>query len=362
MNTKASNTTVPNTTAADKPIRVGTRASQLALAQSGMVAEAISAASGVAVELVPITSEGDRSRQSLASLGGTGVFANALRQGLLAGRCDMLVHSLKDLPTAPYEGLTIGAIPRREDARDALCARDGFTLQTLPTGSRVGTGSPRRVAQLKAMRPDLDVVDIRGNVDTRLGRVGVGGASDDMLDAVVLAVAGLTRLGRLDAVTEFLDIRDWPTAPGQGALGIEVREDNDWRLLDVLNELNHIPSELAAVAERSVLARLEAGCSAPVGTTAVTSAGMLLLTATVYRPDGTGQLTSSNSTVLDSAVLDSTAATHDSAAAERLALARGLGFSVGAELLRLGAAELVAPGSSGNTGNIGRVESTGKVL
>jgi hydroxymethylbilane synthase len=155
-------------------IRLGTRASALAMAQSQTVADSLAKASGLPVELVPITTEGDRSKQSLSTLGGTGVFAIGLREALRDGRCDVVVHSLKDLPTAPADGLVIAAIPKRADPRDAVCARDGMTLDTLPPGARIGTGSPRRAAQLRRRRPDLEVVDIRGNVDTRLGKVASG--------------------------------------------------------------------------------------------------------------------------------------------------------------------------------------------
>ncbi len=201
-------------------IRVGTRASALAMAQTTQVAERLAKAAKAEIELVPVTTEGDTSRASLASLGGTGVFATALREALLRGECDVVVHSLKDLPTAEHQGLRLGAVPKRADARDALCARDGLTLATLPEGARVGTGSPRRIAQLRAARPDVVAVDIRGNVDTRLGKVESG-----ELDAVILAAAGLGRLGRADAATELLPLDDWPTAAGQGALAIEVRRE-----------------------------------------------------------------------------------------------------------------------------------------
>jgi hydroxymethylbilane synthase len=304
-------------------VRIGTRASALALAQAGLIADRIAAKFAVDVELVPITSEGDRNKASLATLGGTGVFANALREALIAGRCDLLVHSFKDLPTVPYEDLRIGAVPKRADPRDALCAREGWTLTTLPAGSRVGTGSPRRVAHLKSLRPDLEVVDLRGNVDTRLGRVN---AED--LDAVVLAAAGLTRLDRLDAVTEFLELADWPTAPGQGALAIEVRGASDLLLDRILDGLNHTTAQLTALAERSVLARLQAGCSAPIGATAVVDGELLLLTASVYRNDGTEHVTSSHALVLEGA------------ADQRVRQAEELGERVGDELLRLGAADL----------------------
>ncbi|HEY2643500.1 MAG TPA: hydroxymethylbilane synthase [Galbitalea sp.] len=280
-------------------IRIGTRGSALALAQTKTVAAALEKA-GATVELVTITTEGDTSKASLASLGGTGVFASALREALLDGRCDAIVHSLKDLPTAAHPGLVIAATPKREDARDALCARDGLTLDTLPAGAKVGTGSPRRKAQLLSRRPDLEVVDIRGNVDTRLARVGAastssapGGSATD-LDAVILAAAGLTRLGRLDAVTEFLNLDGWPTAPGQGAVAIEVRAGEE----KLVSALDHKSTRTIVDAEREVLALLEAGCAAPVGAHAFVEDGLLFLSARVYSLDGTTQLTSSHALYL----------------------------------------------------------------
>ena len=266
-------------------LRVGTRGSALAMAQSTSMAIAISAKTGVECELVPISTEGDTSTESLSSLGGTGVFASALREALRDGRCDVVVHSLKDLPTAPEPGLVIAAVPKRVDARDALCARDELTLDTLPEGARVGTGSPRRVAQLRARRPDLTVVDIRGNVDTRLRRV-----ADGDLDAVVLAAAGLQRLGRLDAITEYLGIDGWPTAPGQGALALEVRAGDE----KLVKSLEHATSRIIVDAERQVLSILEAGCSAPLGAHGDVDDGMLFLSARVYSADGSERLTSSH--------------------------------------------------------------------
>lgn len=269
-------------------LRVGTRGSALAMAQAGDTARTLSELSGVRTELVPVTTHGDVSRESLASLGGTGVFASALREFLLAGQCDLVIHSMKDLPTAQYAGLSIGAVPPREDARDTLCARDGLTLDTLPPGSRVGTGSPRRIAQVKNRRQDLEVVDIRGNVDTRLGFVASG-----ELDAVVLAAAGLSRLGRLDSVTEYLELADWPTAPSQGALAIEVRTedlempgDSQSVLRDALNAVTDAKTAVSVTAERAVLARLEAGCAAPVGVHAVIVDGVMTVDARVYSLDG----------------------------------------------------------------------------
>jgi len=291
--------------------RIGTRASTLAQAQAGTVADALGA------ELVPIVSEGDRSTASLASLGGTGVFATALRDALLAGEVDAVVHSFKDLPTAPAEGLAIAAVPRREDARDALCARDGLGLDALAEGARVGTGSPRRRAQLAARRPDLVLVDIRGNIDSRLERL----RTDDperVLDAVVLAAAGLARIDRLDAATELLPLDSWPTAAAQGALAVETRAGDE----HLAARLDHRPTRQAAEAERGVLARLEAGCAAPIGAHAFLEDGLLFLTARVYRPDGTESVTSSH------------AAFPDADAPAELAV------RVADELLSLGAARL----------------------
>jgi len=264
-------------------VRIGTRGSALALAQAQTVASALGA------ELVVIQSEGDRSTASLASLGGAGVFAAALREALLNGEVDAVVHSYKDLPTAPLPGLTIAAVPKRADARDALCARDGLTLAQLPAGSRIGTGSPRRRAQLLSRRSDLEVVDLRGNVDTRLARVG-GDDPERHLDAVVLAAAGLDRLGRVDAITEYFGIDPWPTAPAQGALAVETRTGDEKSVAKV----DHKPSRLTAEVERAVLARLEAGCSAPIGAHAILDDGLLFLSARVYREDGSEQLTSSH--------------------------------------------------------------------
>jgi hydroxymethylbilane synthase len=305
------------------PIRLGTRASRLAVAQSQDVADRLAAVSGRPVELVTVTSEGDTNRASLASLGGTGVFASALREALVAGEVDVLVHSLKDLPTAPYPGLTIAAVPKRADARDVLVARNAATIDTLPEHAKVGTGSPRRAAQLRAKRPDIDVVDIRGNIDTRLGRV------QDDLDAVVLAAAGLGRIDRLGEATELLDLGFWPSAPGQGALAIETRADEtDRNLLAALRKIDHAPTRLTVAAEREVLAKLEAGCSAPIGATAIVDAEMLLVSATVYRPDGTEYRTASHAAVLDGSPQD------------RLDEALDVGGRVATELLENGAGEL----------------------
>ncbi|WP_165436218.1 hydroxymethylbilane synthase [Amycolatopsis suaedae] len=239
-------------------IRIGTRASKLALAQTGTVAAALEAA-GATVEIVKVSTPGDRSSAPIAEIG-VGVFTSALREALLSGQIDVAVHSYKDLPTAPQDGLSLAGVPQREDPRDALCARDGLTLGELPPGSRIGTGAPRRTAQLKALGLGLEIVPIRGNIDTRLGKVTSG-----ELDAVVLARAGLSRLDKLAVVTETLDPIQMLPAPAQGALAVECRAD-DVDVEHLLHSTVDDPTTRAAVAaERSMLAALEAGCSAPVG-------------------------------------------------------------------------------------------------
>jgi len=285
-------------------VRIGTRGSALAVAQTRQVADALTKASGLEVELVTITTQGDTATEPLSQLGGVGVFTSALRDALVRGDIDVAVHSFKDLPTAEHPQVALAAVPKRADARDALCARDGLTLETLPEGARVGTGSPRRIAQLKALRPDLEVVDIRGNIDTRLSRVADGVDDDRRLDAIVLAAAGLARLGRSDAATQHLELGDWPTAPAQGALALESRREKDASafgraLAKGLAGLNHATTRAAVAAERGVLAGLEAGCAAPLGATALVDDGLLFVSATVYRPDGTERLTSSHAASLE---------------------------------------------------------------
>jgi hydroxymethylbilane synthase len=240
-------------------IRLGTRASALATTQSGHVADLVRARLGREVELVEVSTEGDRSAAPLASLGGTGVFVSARRDALLDGRVDMAVGSLKDLPTTPADGIALAAVPSREDPRDVVVARDGLTLGELPVGSRLGTGSPRRVSQLAALGLGLRLEGIRGNVDTRIRKV-----RDGEFDAIVLARAGLARLGRLDEVTEVLDPLQMLPAPGQGALAVECRSD-DTDLVAALAALDDPATRAAVTAERAVLSTLEAGCSAPLG-------------------------------------------------------------------------------------------------
>ncbi|GAA2171980.1 hydroxymethylbilane synthase [Arthrobacter parietis] len=270
-------------------VRVGTRASALALTQTTTVAESLAALGEFGYELVRVSTTGDVNRASLSQIGGTGVFVAALREALLDDNCDVAVHSLKDLPTGEAEGLTVAAVPERADIRDALCARDGLTLAGLPEGSSVGTGSPRRAAQLRAARPDLSIIDIRGNVDTRLARVAglVDGGPGD-LDAVVLAAAGLTRLGRQGLITEYLATELMLPAPGQGALAVECRSDDAGASVfaQALRQYDHLPTRLAVTAERAVLRRLEAGCTAPIGAHATVTDDVLTLEAVVCSADG----------------------------------------------------------------------------
>ena len=278
-------------------LRLGTRGSRLALTQSGQVAEALMAAGGggaaaaagkasegsggLGIDLVTVRTDGDGDRTPLRQLGGVGVFAARLRHALLDGEVDLVVHSFKDLPTQPVEGLEVICVPAREDPRDALCARDDLTLADLPEGARVGTGSPRRAAQLLAARPDLEVVDLRGNVPTRLARVrgleAVGVGTDEPvapsradaagdLDAVVLALSGLRRLGLEHCASEVLDLETMLPAPAQGALAVEARAGEDSvELARAVAALDDEPTRLAVTAERALMARLGAGCAAPVG-------------------------------------------------------------------------------------------------
>jgi hydroxymethylbilane synthase len=317
-------------------IRLGTRHSALATAQAGMMADRLREL-GHAVEMVEITTFGDTSTASLSSIGGTGVFASAIRKALLAGEIDVAVHSLKDLPVTPEPGLRIAAIPVREDPRDALVARDGLTLGELPAGSVVGTGSPRRAAQLAALGLGLCVKDIRGNVDTRISLVRNGSC-----DAVLLARSGLARLGRLDETTESLDPLQMLPAPGQGALAIECREDRP-DLVEALTALDDSDTRACVSAERALLAALEAGCTAPVGALAEVVEGEhgteLFLRAFAGSEDASIDLRRSMVGPLNEP--------------ERL------GRDLAALLLEDGAAEIMAPGTPGVAVLVAAVDARG---
>jgi hydroxymethylbilane synthase len=314
-----------------RTLRIGTRGSKLALAQTGIVADALRAA-GEQVELVVISTAGDRSDRPVSEIG-VGVFTSALREALVSDEIDIAVHSYKDLPTAPDPRLVLAAVPVREDPRDALVARDGLTLGELPAGSTVGTGSPRRAAQLEALGLGLRVMPIRGNVDTRLAKVTNG-----ELDAVVLARAGLARLGLLDTVTEALDPLQMLPAPAQGALAVECRADGmNGRLAGGMDTehllrstLDDQPSRATATAERALLATLEAGCSAPVGALAdvvedldESGAVIQVLSLRAVAATATGELLRASAT-------------------GPMLKAEQLGRDLAAELLDLGAASLAA--------------------
>jgi hydroxymethylbilane synthase len=274
-------------------LRLGTRGSALALAQSRLVAEAITSTVGRPVELVEIETDGDRSTAPVPELG-VGVFVSALRDALLAKEIDLAVHSYKDLPTAPVDGLTIAAVPRREDPRDVVVTRSGVQLAELPAGSRIGTGALRRVAQLRLLGRGYECVPMRGNVDTRLRKLAAGEA-----DAVVLAAAGLRRLGRGADGGHLLDPEVMLPAPAQGALAVECRT-GDHSLVEQLALLNDEHSRAAVIAERTLLATLEAGCSAPVAALATIS-DEIALTAAVFALDGSRAIRRSGTAALSDA-------------------------------------------------------------
>ena len=357
-------------------LRLGTRGSRLALTQSGQVAEALMAAGGggaaaaadkasegsggLGIDLVTVRTDGDGNRTPLRQLGGVGVFAARLRHALLDGEVDLVVHSFKDLPTQPVEGLEVICVPAREDPRDALCARDGLTLADLPEGARVGTGSPRRAAQLLAARPDLEVVDLRGNVPTRLARVrgleAVGVGADEPvaparadaagdLDAVVLALSGLRRLGLEHCASEVLDLETMLPAPAQGALAVEARTGEDSaELARAVAVLDDEPTRLAVTAERALMARLGAGCAAPVGAWAHLRGGsreprVLVLRAVVTSLDGGQEVGCELSTDLPEATGGPEAP--GDAAAEAVRAAEALGARAAEVLLEDGADQIV---------------------
>ncbi|MGP5384633.1 hydroxymethylbilane synthase [Brachybacterium tyrofermentans] len=351
-------------TAALSALRLGTRASQLALTQSGQVGEALVAGTDHAVELVHVSTHGDVDRTSpLAQIGGTGVFVTAVRQALLDGTVDAIVHSCKDLPTQPLEDIILACIPAREDPRDALCARDGMTLEQLPEGARVGTGSPRRAAQLLRARPDLDVVGIRGNIETRLARA-LGEEAD--LDAVVLAASGLLRVGRGDVISELLSVDVMLPAPAQGALAVEATASaltgatpdpapgtvpgttpdtapaptSDtapdpapaW-FAERMAAVDDPATRAAVTAERALLRTLEAGCSAPVAAYAEIIDGELSLRALAIRPDGSHVVEGTARVAFDLAEDD---------ASGTASIPFLLGSELAADLIERGAGEILA--------------------
>lgn len=335
-------------------VKLGTRASTLATTQSGMVAEALSV-HGLDVELVHVTTHGDVNNTPLSQMGGTGVFASAIRADLLAGACDLAVHSFKDLPTAQPLGLKVAAVPARENPHDALVARDGLTLSELPEGARVGTGSPRRAAQLLAARPDLQIVDIRGNVDTRVGRVrGMGGRED--LDAVIVAASGLRRLGRGSVITEELGFDVMLPAPAQGALAVECRTQDSrfGALAKGLAAIDDLPTRLSATAERAVLARLEAGCAAPVGAFCELADQKLSLRAVVAAVDGSATVRSEAALEFPDPLPSGSGSRAVEALADLAGAAHQLGVQVAEDLLAQGAADIADLHASKGTPSVTR--------
>ena len=297
-------------------IRIATRGSQLALWQSNWVADQLRSR-GATVELVEITTSGDAQQTGpIAAVGLQGVFTKEVQAAVQAGKADIAVHSLKDLPTEQVAGLVLGSVPKRENVADALITNSAKTLAELSSGARVGTGSSRRQSQLKHLRPDLEVVGIRGNVDTRLRKL-----DDGEYDAILLAAAGLRRLGWADRITELLQPPLMLPAVGQGALGIECRED-DQVALEFLGQLDHHETHQATAAERAMLALLHGGCSVPVGGWGRIENGQLALDGLVGNLDGT-QILKAN-------------ATGDLAEAEQI------GQQVAEQLLAQGAAEIIA--------------------
>ncbi|WKD56781.1 Porphobilinogen deaminase [Corynebacterium capitovis DSM 44611] len=293
-------------------LKIGTRGSNLATTQAGHVRDALTAG-GWPAQLSIVTTAGDISAAPVERIG-VGVFTSALRDSLFDGDVDVAVHSFKDLPTAP-EPRTHLIVPRREDNREALIARDGLTLAQLPAGARVGTSAPRRVAQLRALRPDLDIRPLRGNIETRMGRVTSGD-----VDAVILAYAGLSRAGLASWATEVFAPDVLMPAPAQGALAVECRVD-DAEARDAIDSLLDATAFRCAAAERTVLAQLEAGCTAPVAAFATLDGEEIRLTAGVFAPDGSAQLTQT--------------ATGEATEPGRL------GQAVAASLLERGAADLI---------------------
>ena len=278
-------------------LRLATRGSALALAQAALVTDALRAAHpDLEVEIVRVQTEGDIDRTTpLSILGGRGVFVRSVEEALVDGRADIAVHSLKDVPTAAADGLVLGAMLPRADPRDALIASHGQRLAALPAGARIGTSSHRRAALLHALRPDIQVTEVRGNVDTRLRRV-----ADGDLDAVVLAAAGLERLGRLGAATQIFEAMEFLPAPGQGVIAVECRAD-DVDTLALLALIDDAPARVAADAERGFLGALGTGCSLPVGAYAQVDGDLVALRAMLADEDGGAPLFGDASGALASA-------------------------------------------------------------
>lgn len=330
----------------NRTLLIGTRASTLASTQTGTVRDAL-VAHGATAELHFVHTPGDASQKAQTPVAriGVGVFTETLRNALAAGECDVAVHSFKDLPTAP-DARFVAVVPPRADPREVLVSNGDLSLRDLPAGARIGTGAPRRVSQIRAVRPDVECVGIRGNIDTRMGRAGDGTRSTVVdggpgdLDAVVLARAGLERVGHLDRAAETVAVADIMPAPAQGALCVEVRADDAEAVAAVL-ALDDPVSHARAVAERAVLATLEAGCTAPVGAYSDFGTGAdattLTLQAGVFALDGKTRLVREIS-----GTVDLTDTGDDPVHPRWRETAAALGRSLGTELLGAGAAAVIA--------------------
>ena len=281
------------------PLRIATRKSPLALWQAEYVAERLNQA-GIATVLVPMVSSGDTDMRPIDGTRQVGLFTKRIQLALLENEADIAVHSLKDLPTEPNEKLTLAAVPERETVLDSLVSKTGLKLNDLPAAARVGTGSQRRAAQLRNRRPDLNVMPIRGNVQTRLGKL-----EDGEFDAIMLAEAGILRLELHDLPRTQFPIEEMLPAPGQGALGIEIRKDDP--ACDGVRKLDHLPTRAAVTAERNLLASLHGGCLAPIAALGRVANNNLQLKATVLSQDGTRRLDETHELPSDSHSLIATA-------------------------------------------------------
>jgi len=296
---------------------IGTRGSKLALWQSEYIKGLVEEITGLPVELKIIKTTGDKILDvPLAKVGGKGLFTKELEVELMAGTVDLCVHSMKDVPTELPEGLYIAATPKRVDPRDALVSGAGYTLDTLPQGAKVGTSSLRRIAQVRSLRPDVEIVDVRGNLDTRMRKAETG-----EVDVVILASAGITRMGWADRFTGYIPTEQMVSAVGQGAIGIEIRENDDF-MREVCAEINDDDTFVCVTAERVVMKKLEGGCQVPIGAYATLDGDTMHMDAIVGEVDG--------STILK--------ATLEGPASEPVAL----GDSMVAALLDLGAHEILS--------------------
>lgn len=295
-----------------RTLKIGTRGSLLATTQSGHVKDWL-AGHGYESELEIVTTHGDVNMSPVERIG-VGVFTTALRDALAEGQCDIAVHSFKDLPTAPDERFVL-IVPTRADVRDCLIARDGMSLEELPEGAVIGTGAPRRISQLKALRPDIKTLGLRGNIDSRMNRVSSG-----EMDAVILAYAGLSRVGKGDKASQVFDPEVFIPAPAQGALAVECRADDE----EALAAIRSIACPIAfaeATAERAILARLQAGCTAPIAGHAVVEGDTISLTGAAVSLDGTLRLVATASGPVEQA--------------------ESVGFEVADKLLEAGAAQVL---------------------